>query len=722
MNTNHLSLGSPGIAWLAAIPLLCAGLVWASEAPTPSSPSPADPLPALGDLETYVLTASLRDESWLETPYLAQKWTTAALMERGVRSIPEAFRETPGVLVQKTSQGQGSPYIRGFTGYHTLFLIDGIRLNNAAFRSGPNQYWNTVDPMGLSSLEMVLSQGSVIHGSEAVGGTVQAFTTRPYYAEQGFHAGGRTYTRFATAENSLIQRAETSFSEAGKYGLILGGTYKDFGNIQASGLGRLPKTGYDEWDADGKLEIFLNDETRLTLFHQEVHQDDAWRTHATQYAQGWRDSAIGDDQARILDQSRILSYVQIDGVAHNALFDRYRLGVSHQQQNEEQYRLRSNGRSDVQEFTIDTYGAFANFERDLEVTRLLYGASYYQDWAESSRLDYNANGSFRSRAIQGPVGDDAIYHLGGAFFNTSTPLGQRLTVDAGARYTHAEAGIGKVQNPDTGDAFSVEDSWDNLVGSGRLSYRLDEDGQFRLYAGVSQAFRAPNFSDLSRFDANRSNEIETPAPNLDPEEFLTFDAGIKAQTGRLGASLSYYYTQVNDLILRSPTGRVVDGLLEVTKGNIGDGFVQGVELGGNYLLADAWTLFGGFAYQDSSVSHYATSDPVLRDEVLSRILPANGYLGLRWEPEAGPFWAEGLVTGVAHAVRLNSSDMRDTQRIPPGGTPGYWLATLRGGWRATDHVQFTAALENIFDEEYRVHGSGLNEPGFNAVIGAEIRF
>jgi len=49
-------------------------------------------------------------------------------------------------MVQKTSQGQGSPFIRGFTGFRTLFLIDGIRLNNSAFRDGPNQYWNTVDP------------------------------------------------------------------------------------------------------------------------------------------------------------------------------------------------------------------------------------------------------------------------------------------------------------------------------------------------------------------------------------------------------------------------------------------------------------------------------------------------------------------------------------------------------------------------------------------------
>ena len=56
------------------------------------------------------------------------------------------FRDVPGVLLQKTGPAQASPYIRGFTGYHVMMLQDGFRLNNSVFRSGPNQYWNTINP------------------------------------------------------------------------------------------------------------------------------------------------------------------------------------------------------------------------------------------------------------------------------------------------------------------------------------------------------------------------------------------------------------------------------------------------------------------------------------------------------------------------------------------------------------------------------------------------
>jgi len=85
-------------------------------------------------------------------------------------------------------------------------------------------------------------------------------------------------------------------------------------------------------------------------------------------------------------------------------------------------------------------------------------------------------------------------------------------------------------------------------------------------------------------------------------------------------------------------------------------------------------------------------------------------------------WLEGLVTVFGKGDRLNTRDSRDTQRIPPGGTPDYWLATVRGGYWFRDNILLTAAVENIFDEAYRAHGSGQNEPGRNFVFGAEIHF
>ena len=473
---------------------------------------------------------------------------------------------------------------------------------------------------------------------------------------------------------------------------------------------------------DAKLEVFLNESTRLTVFHQEVHQDDVWRTHSTVFGKSWQGTEVGDERARILDQDRLLSYIQLAGETVNPLFDSYTVSVSYQRHGEDQYRERSDQRSDYQGFDLDSYGVWAQFDRELEWTKLVYGVSYYQDRVGSYRDDYHADGSFKESKIQGPVGDDGVYHLADVFLNSSTPLGERLNLDLGARYSYVEANIGEVESPVTGKQISIGDSWDSVVGSGRISYRLDDADQWRLFGGLSQSFRAPNFSDLSRLDSNRSSEIETPAPGLGPEKFVTFEVGLKTEGERFSGGLSYFFTDVRDLILRTPTGRILDGLDEVTKSNVGDGHVQGVELDGAFELCRGVTLFGGFGWQDSLVSTFPTSDPILSDEPLSRLMPTSGFGGLRIESVDGKWWLEGLVTAVAAGDRLNSSDLRDTQRIPPGGTPGYWLATARSGLQVTENVQLTAALQNIFDEEYRAHGSGQNEPGLNFVLGAEIKF
>ena len=60
---------------------------------------------------------------------------------------------------------------------------------------------------------------------------------------------------------------------------------------------------------------------------------------------------------------------------------------------------------------------------------------------------------------------------------------------------------------------------------------------------------------------------------------------------------------MRDLILRTPTGRMFDGLNEVTKQNVGDGYVQGVEISGTFQVTDMISIFGGFAYQDLSLIH-----------------------------------------------------------------------------------------------------------------------
>ena len=111
----------------------------------------------------------------------------------------------------------------------------------------------------------------------------------------------------------------------------------------------------------------------------------------------------------------------------------------------------------------------------------------------------------------------------------------------------------------------------------------------------------------------------------------------------------------------------------------------------------------------------------MRDDV-SRGMPPTGQAAVRWQPAGEPFWLEAVLDAAEKADRLSADDERDTQRIPPGGTPGYAVLTLRGGVTVREDVALTLALENVADEDYRIHGSGVNEPGRNLVLQAEWTF
>ena len=134
------------------------------------------------DLETTVVTATTEADAAFDVPYAVHIIPEARIDQ--LRTFPQALRDVPGVMVQETSAAQGSPFIRGFTGFRTLTLIDGVRLNNSTFRSGPNQYMGTIDPLGIERIEVVKGPSSVLYGSDAIGGTVQVFTKDPTIQHQ----------------------------------------------------------------------------------------------------------------------------------------------------------------------------------------------------------------------------------------------------------------------------------------------------------------------------------------------------------------------------------------------------------------------------------------------------------------------------------------------------------------------------------------------------------
>ncbi|MBD3317837.1 MAG: TonB-dependent receptor plug domain-containing protein, partial [Chitinivibrionales bacterium] len=347
-------------------------------------------------LEEIVVTATRTEKPLGNAPGSVSYLSAEDLINEHLsRTIPEALKVIPGVMVQKTAHGQGSPYIRGFTSMRTLFLIDGIRLNNSVFREGPNQYWNTVDPLSLDALEIVKGPGSVLFGSDAVGGMVSAVTGRLAMNSPSPYLDVRSYLRVAGAEESMIGRMAMEVGLGRRAAIRVGLSPKSFGDLRSGGeLGTQPKTGYREFDGDVKAEVALSENIRLVTAHQQVHQDDIWRTHKTIYGLSWEGTTVNDSTGskyelkRVLEQDRSLTYAQLHAENFGILSDRFGLSVSyhHQSEVQERERVRRDAETgakklkpDEQGVSVGTFGCWVQNDKKTPLGLLTVGGDVYYD-------------------------------------------------------------------------------------------------------------------------------------------------------------------------------------------------------------------------------------------------------------------------------------------------------------------------------------------------------
>jgi hemoglobin/transferrin/lactoferrin receptor protein len=104
------------------------------------------------------------------------------------------------------------------------------------------------------------------------------------------------------------------------------------------------------------------------------------------------------------------------------------------------------------------------------------------------------------------------------------------------------------------------------------------------------------------------------------------------------------------------------------------------------------------------------------------MMPPTAQLGVRWQTPNSKYWTELAGDIAQDADKLSDEDKLDTQRIPPGGTPGYAVLSFRTGFSFSKGFELAVSLENIFDKDYRIHGSGVNEPGRNLIITSNCTF
>ena len=686
------------------------------------------PLQAQNLLDPLIVTAERSPGQSGDAPYTTEFIDANFIRQQARRTLPEALQYTPGVLVQKTANGHGSPFIRGFTGRQNLLLMDGVRINNSTFRSGPIQYWNTIDPLSLSHMELVKSQGSVLYGSDAIGGTLNAFGKAARFRDQtagaAYVGGLASYEFRSNGQGSHQGRIEMEAGVGGNFGILLGTSLKDFGDIEDSAIGLMRGTGYPEQDYDLRADWAVTPDSTLTFASYYVNQDDVSRWHRTINNPGWNEdghvAAAGKGNLNNYDQERSLSYLRYAGTnpQAGAFINRWSATLSYQvsEDSELQNRLPdpAAGSRPIRGSSIhvETIGADLEFESKLGPGDLVYGLDFYHDEVDSSGYQTNLADSNRRESL--PVADDSTYDTFGLFSQYTWHATEDLELTAGARYTHLEADVGRFYDATNTLRHGQSQDWDAVVGSLRGIYHLDP--AWSVYGGLAQSFRAPNLDDLSGNMAAKSGGDALGNADLDPENFVTLELGARRQTEALSFGAAAFYTFADDMIVPVP---IANGSSTTIATNASEGYVYGFELDCAWRFHPQWELSGFVAWQDGRNESPGYIGGTVQDKPNARQLPLSGSLALRWTAESRKYWIEGRLLAADLEDRITAADQAaDNQRIPTHGTPGYVVASLRAGWTVNDHLDLTAGLENLTDDDHRVHGSGQNEPGFGAILGA----
>lgn len=671
------------------------------------------------------------------------------------RSAPDALSGEPGVYVQQTAHGQGSPYLRGLTGQQTVMFFDGIRVNNSTFRQGPNQYFFTIDARTIDTLEIQRGSASTRYGSDALGGALLSTpvgpTLRaPSWGKRGWVVHPRAMTRFTTADAEMGGRAQVDLGYRGKLGVLLGAGYRTVGQLRSGGRVIAPATGQPQnvppaFEPDGKTQRGtgfdeLTSDARIVWRPRQGHQLTAGYYDYRQFGVPRTDkcpppTAPQDECLVYLQQFRTLAYTAYDAFDGPKAAQQVRATLSYQNQHERR-RLRvgspsateNHGDDDVHTLGTGLKIDTASFELAPWVTlRGHYGTDAYLDLIDSKAWIHFRDVGVRSDLSRGQYLDRGRYLTSGVFAQAQFEFVEAIQLRGGGRgaLVHARA-----PGDAPSDSAAIDDTWGTAVGHAGVSAQAVP--WLSAHLNVDQGFRAPNMDDLtSRQQTGPGFQFENP--NLDPERSLSTELGLAIDHPWVELSAWAYQTRIRDLIGRAP--RVIEDCPPEAPGcgssqtrfqlvNLrGRAFVRGVDADLRVYLPLDFQLRGTLSYAfgegPNPVADQSPDQP--RRLPLSRIPPLNGMAEAGWAGGRTGLYAFGVVRWARPQRRLALADQSDV-RIPEGGTPGYVVVDLRAGYRLDRRLLLAMAFENIGDTAYRNHGSSVNGPGRGLSLQLEFGF
>ncbi|MBF8962603.1 TonB-dependent receptor [Pontibacter sp. FD36] len=698
-------------------------------------------------LRTVVVSATRWQQDAKEVPQRVSTIKPKDVLLQQPQTAADMLGQAGEVFIQKSQGGGGSPMIRGFATNRVLLAVDGVRMNTAIFRSGNLQNVISLDPFATEKTEVMFGPGSVMYGSDAIGGVMNFYTLSPKFsADASPLIKGSAAVRWSSANYEKTGHLDLSYSLK-KWAFLTSATFSDYGDLTMGSNGpddylwkeyvrshngqdevitnsdpeRQVYTGYDQLNLMQKIRYRPSNKWELRYgFHYSTTSDVPRYDRLILYRNGRLRSA----EWYYGPQVWLMNNLQATHQSSNMLFDQVNITLAHQLFEESRHNRDFGKPVRYDRFEkVNAYSANLDFEKALDRRHhLFYGLEAIYNKVNSTGTDENTStGSSVPGSSRYPDGADWSSYA--AFLTYRFKAGEQFTVLTGARYNHVLLHAAFDKSFYDLPFASADINKGAVTGSAGMVYSPQPSWQ--LSTNLSTGFRSPNVDDIGKIFDSAPGLVVVPNPDLKPEYAYNADLGFAKTFGevlKLDATAFYTYLQDalvrRDYTLNGNNSIEYEGELSQMQAiqNAAFARVWGVQAGIELKLPAGFGLTSRYSVQRGREELDNGTEAPLRHAA-----PAFGTTRLTYSRNRFKADLYAVYNGAIRYSQLapEEQDKAYLYASDENGSPyspAWTTLNLKVLYQLNRHLSLSGGIENITDKRYRPYSSGIAAPGRNFVL------
>lgn len=650
------------------------------------------------------------------------------------------------VFIQKSQQGGGSPMIRGFSTNRLLIAVDGVRMNTAIFRSGNLQNVISLDPFAISKAEVLFGPGSVMYGSDAIGGVMSFYTLQPAFSTNAHtKVGASGVLRYATANEEMTGHIDATISGK-KWAFLSSLSHNNFGDL------RMGKQGPAEYlrpiygEREGNNDVVrTNSDPRVQIptgyeqinlmqkirYKAGKNWDLGYALHYS--ATGaysrydrlvrYRNGAPRSAEWNYGPQKWLFNHFSAYHTRKNALYDEMRIGLAYQFFEESRIDRDFNDSERRRRLEkVDAYSANADFSKAVgQQGQWYYGLETVFNKVHSSGTDEDIRtGSSRPGPARYPQADWVSL---GAYTSYQHRVNKEIALQAGLRYSYFSLNARFDTTFFPFPFVDAEIAKGSATGSLGAVWRPAE--KLVVSLNLSTGFRSPNVDDMGKVFDSEPGNVTVPNPDLSPEYAYNAELGVaRIFAERLKLDLTGYYTLLDQALVRrnftlgNRDSILYNGELSQVQAiqNAAEAKVYGIQAGLELKLIKGLALQSYLNFQEGEEELDDGSKSPLRHAA-----PWSGLSRLTYSAKKFKVDFYAVYNG-----EVSYENLADEERSKPyiyaedhAGrpySPSWYTLNLKGIYSVSKAISMTCGVENITNQRYRPYSSGIAAAGQNWIL------